>query len=251
MGNLYDRADIYDLFENEEKYQAVKKHWETILEGKDVHTFLDVSIGTGSLTLPAAELGVKLYGSDLSVEMLQKCGEKLKKRNLCADLRKCDFRNLTEKFREKFDLVGSTGNSLPHVPNEDLEQALEQMDALTANGGYLYFDMRNWDKILKERNRFYLYNPMFTGDTRVNLVQVWDYFGDDEMAFHLLYTFEKENKIVQKEHFEERYYPIRQKKLLDKLKALGYRNIQIMCHPAYFKDIPADQADWYCIVAQK
>ena len=70
MANLYDRADIYDLFENEEKYQAIKRHWAKILEGREIHTLLDVSIGTGSLTLPAAELGVTLYGSDLSGGML-------------------------------------------------------------------------------------------------------------------------------------------------------------------------------------
>lgn len=251
MANLYDRADIYDLFENEEKYQAIKRHWAKILEGREIHTLLDVSIGTGSLTLPAAELGVTLYGSDLSGGMLAKCGQKLKARGLSADLRECDFRSLTEKFSETFDCVGSTGNSLPHVTNEDLQHTLEQMDALVKEGGYLYYDMRNWDKILAERKRFYLYNPMFVEDTRVNLVQVWDYHGEESMDFHLLYTFEKENQIVQKEHFEETYYPVRRAVILDKLRQLGYQDIQAMCHPAYFEKVSADEADWYCVVARK
>lgn len=79
------------------------------------------------------------------------------------------------------------------------------------DGGYLYYDMRNWDKILEERNRFYLYNPMFVDDTRVNLIQVWDYNRDDSMTFHLLYTF------------EEHYYPVSRERLLDKLNSMGYR----------------------------
>ncbi len=34
MANLYDKAGIYGLFQNEEKYQAVKKHWEPYWKGR-------------------------------------------------------------------------------------------------------------------------------------------------------------------------------------------------------------------------
>ena len=56
MATLYDRTDIYDLFENVEKFQAVKKHWVKVLEGKEIQSLLDVSIGTGSLTRPMGEI---------------------------------------------------------------------------------------------------------------------------------------------------------------------------------------------------
>ena len=251
MATLYDRTDIYDLFENVEKFQAVKKHWVKVLEGKEIQSLLDVSIGTGSLTLPVAELGISLYGSDLNGEMLAKCKQKADWHRVPINLRECDFRKLTEKFEETFDCVSSTGNSLPHVPNEDLEKTLEQMDRLVKKGGYLYYDMRNWDKILEEHNRFHLYEPMFTGDTRVNLVQLWDYCADGSMEFHLLYAFEKNGRTVQKEVFDERYYPISREKVIRKIQELGYRKIQVMCHPAYFEQVPPERADWYCVMAQK
>ncbi len=251
MGQLYDRTDIYDLFDNEDKYQAIRKHWEKLLEGKGIHSFLDVSIGTGSLTLPMAELGVSLYGSDLSEEMLKRCVQKAEERKLSVRVRQSDFRQLSANFQETFDCVGSTVNSLPYVSNEDVMGVLEQMDALVKTGGYLYFDMRNWDKILRERNRFYLYNPVFLENARVNLIQVWDYHEDASMSFHLLYTFEQEGKIVQKEKFEEHYIPIRRELLLKKLGQLGYQDIQVCCHPAYFEDVDIEKADWYCVIAQK
>lgn len=47
------------------------------------------------------------------------------------------------------------GNALPHVENRDVRKTLEQMDSLVKEGGWLYLDTRNWDKILKERNRFF------------------------------------------------------------------------------------------------
>lgn len=53
-----------------------KAHWEAVLSGLSVRTALDVSIGTGSLTLPLAALGVSLYGSDLSETMLARCRER-------------------------------------------------------------------------------------------------------------------------------------------------------------------------------
>lgn len=251
MEKLYDRTDIYDLFDNDSKYNAVRKHWEKLCAGKEIHSFLDVSIGTGSLTLPLAEMGISLFGSDLSEAMLKRCAQKAEEKGLAVDLRQSDFRELSDHFQEQFDCVGSTGNSLPYVSNEEIIKVLEQMDSLVKDGGYLYFDMRNWDKILREKQRFYLYNPVFLGDMRVNLIQVWDYNADGTMTFHLLYTFEKDGKIFQKEKFEEHYIPVKRELLIRELKQMGYRDIQVLCHPAYFEGVDPEKADWYCVMAKK
>ena len=251
MGNLYERTDIYDLFDSEKKYNVVRKHWETLLKGKNIRSFLDISYGTGSLTLPLAELGVSLFGSDLSEEMLKRGREKAEEKGLGVDLRQCDFRELTDHFKEKFDCVGSTGNSLPYVSNNEVFNVLEQMDTLIESGGWLYYDMRNWDKILQERKRFYLYEPVILDDVRVNTIQVWDYHADDSMTFNLLYTFEKENKFFRKEQFEEHYIPIKREVILNKLVEMQYQDISIMCHPACFENIEAEAADWYCVMARK
>lgn len=251
MASVYDRADIYDLFEDENRFRAYQKHWEKVLANKNVKTFLDVSIGTGSVTLPLTELGVTLSGSDLSESMLNKCKEKASKMGCPIDLKRCDFREVSTKFRDKFDCVASTGNSLPYVSNEDVLKTLVEMDSLVKPGGYLYFDIRNWDKILRDRNRFYLYNPFFDGDTRMNLIQVWDYHEDESMTFNLLYTFERDNQIFQKEKFEEHYIPIRQNILIDKLKIMGYTDVEILNFPAYIEGKEIGEADWYSVIAKK
>lgn len=251
MASLYDRADIYDLIENEDRYNVYKKHWETILENRPIETFLDVSIGTGNVTLPVTDLGIRLSGSDLSETMLESCRKKADARNLMVDLRHCDFRNAASCFSETFDCVASTGNSLPYVSNEDVLGTLEQMDRLIKPGGYLYFDVRNWDKILRERNRFFLYNPFYNGDTRINLIQVWDYHEDDTMTFNLLYTFEKDNRIFQREIFEEHYIPVRRELLFGKLHEMGYEDIVTMNFPSIIRDFDIDTTDWYCVIARK
>jgi len=95
VAKLYDRADIYDLIESEFRYQAFKGHWKAVLAGKNIHSLLDVSIGSGSVTIPLLELGVKLSGLDLSESMLERCGKKVHAGGYEADLRVCDFRKLS------------------------------------------------------------------------------------------------------------------------------------------------------------
>lgn len=251
MEKLYDRVDIYDLLQTEQKNAFVKQNWETVLAGKNIQTLLDVSIGSGNLTLPLLDLGISVSGSDLSENMLQKCREKAAAKGQAIDLRVSDFRELTKHISGQFDCVASTGNSLPYVTNKEVLSVLEQMDKLVRPGGYLYFDVRNWDRILRTRQRFYLYNPVFHGDIRINLVQAWDYNADGTMDFNLLFTFEKENKIVQKEVFQEHYHPISQVLLMDKLKEMGYDSPELYCMPAYIGAFDKEKHDWYSVIARK
>ncbi len=252
MASVYDRTDIYDLFDSPQKDAATKRHWETVFSGKPIRSALDVSIGTGSLTLPLADLGVSLYGSDLSGSMLARCRKKADERGITIDLRQSDFRELTRHFDRKFDCVMSTGNSLAYVTNDEITGVLEQMDALVQSGGYLYFDLRNWDKIVRQKMRFYCYNPTFlpNGD-RVNLMQVWDHLSDGSIVFNLVYTFERGNLIFQKEHFEEHYHPVPQKLLLDKLARLGYEDIEVTAFPVQFGAFDPEKSEWYCVLARK
>lgn len=251
MQSLYDRADIYDLFENDRRWGIVREHWKKVLGEKKIRSFLDVSYGTGNLTLPLAELGIEIYGSDLSDAMLRRGKEKAEQKGFQVNLRQCDFRNLGRAFNQKFACVASTGNSLAYVTNGEVLDVLEQMDSLVNPGGWLYFDLRNWDKILREKNRFYVYEPVFVDDARVNCVQLWDYNSDGSMTFNILYTFERDNRFFKKEQFAERYIPIKREILLKKLADLGYRDLQAHCHPACFEGISAEDAEWYCVIARK
>ncbi len=127
------------------------------------------------------------------------------------------------------------------------------MDSLVKPGGYLYFEIRNWDKILTDRKRFFPYAPFFDGDTRVNLTQIWDYNSDGTITFNIMYLFEKDQRYVQMEVFEEHYFPIKRDLFLGKLKAMGYSDIQLLPYPSHVdtKGTPVEDLPWYCVVAQK
>ena len=112
MGSVYERAEIYDLLESEKRTEIIRNDWKEFLGERIIKTFLDVSIGTGSMTLPLQELNVEIFGSDLSREMLSRSREKAMKKNRPVILKCCDFRDLSCWGDLMFDCVASTGNAL-------------------------------------------------------------------------------------------------------------------------------------------
>lgn len=254
METLYDNAGLYDVTYDTEQDNRVEEYWKKVLAGVcDVKRVLDCSIGTGQMTLALAKMGYQVTGTDISAAMLANCRENAVERGLDVTVRQCDFRKLSSGFEagETFDCVMSTGNSLPHVTNEEVAQTLREMDKLVRPGGYLYLDNRNWDKILREHQRFYFYQPMKgkTGE-RINLTQVWDYNLDGTLTFHLLYTFERDGRLYKKEVSSIYSYPLPRKFLEQQLEELGYR---LLKEEPRLK-LPGqdlESTDWYYMLAQK
>lgn len=90
MSYLYERADIYDLIESDSREQIIRKDWAAFLGDREIHSMLDVSIGTGTMTLPLQELGITIFGSDLSESMLSRCQIKAENKHIPIELKCCD-----------------------------------------------------------------------------------------------------------------------------------------------------------------
>ena len=251
MGKLYERAEIYDLIESEKRTEIIRNDWKEFLAERQINSLLDVSIGTGGMTLPLQELGIDIYGSDLSEEMLSRCRKKSLEKGKPIRLECSDFRNLSCWKDMKFDCVASTGNSLGYVSNEDVLKTIGKMDEHIKPGGYLCFDSRNWEMIQKEKQRFYLYNPFFHNETRINLIQVWDHNPDGSITFNLLYTFEQDNRIIQKEFFEEHYHPFPLEMIEKRLRELGYGPTCLRPFPCSNPETDFSKIEWYRVIAQK
>ncbi len=191
MSTIYDRADIYDIGFDERKWDIISEHWKKVFENTQVENILDCSIGSGNLTLPLSKIDIKISGSDLSQTMLNRCEEKAQKRGIAVELFQSNFLQINKNTPRNYYCVMSTGNSLPYVSNNEVIDTLEKMNSIVNEGGYLYLDMRNWDKIIKEQQRFYFYNPTFIDNMRVDTVQFWDYNLDGTITFNIVYNFEK------------------------------------------------------------
>ena len=251
MSKLYDRADIYDLIDSDQRTETIRRDWKEFLDKRDIRTMLDVSIGTGSMTLPLQELGIEISGSDLSEAMLARCEIKASAKEKPAELKCCDFRDLSCWAGRAFDCVVSTGNALGYVSNTDVVLTLEKMDSLVKPGGFLCFDSRNWEMIQREKQRFYFYRPFFRDGNRIDLVQVWDHNTDGSITFNLIYSFEKDGCVFQREIFEEHYHPFGIDLALDKMKEMGYGNIVIKPVPCFMEEKDFSKADWYRVIGEK
>ena len=95
MSQLYDRAEIYDLIESDQRTDTIRRDWKAFLGDREIHTMLDVSIGTGGMTLPLQELGIEISGSDLSEAMLARCRMKADAKGNPVELKCSDFRDLS------------------------------------------------------------------------------------------------------------------------------------------------------------
>jgi hypothetical protein len=81
-------------------------------------------------------------------------------------------------------------------------------------------------------------------------IQVWDYNQDGSMTFNLVFTFERDGKVVQREIFEEHYHPTPRRVFEEAFGRLEYEIVSIRNYPAQ-ADVPVEEFDWYCILAQK
>ena len=81
-------------------------------------------------------------------------------------------------------------------------------------------------------------------------IQVWDYNADGSMTFNLVFTFEKDGSVVQREIFEEHYHPTPRRVFEEALERLGYEIVSVKNYPAQVS-MPVEEFDWYCILAQK
>lgn len=244
--SLYQIPKLYDLYYNPKNENALRKHYEAVFKSKSIETIHDCSIGTGNLTFVLSDMGYKVSGSDISEEMLVEGRAKAAERHLEIPFLQRDFRNLD--LGMTYDLIMSTGNSLPHVNEEDLVEALMSMKAHLKPGGYLYIDLRNWDNIVESQSRFQVYPPIVKDNERTNVMLVRDFY-EEHVVFNFVYTFEENQKITGKEVATVTYYPIMKERLMVLLKGLGFDHIQcfnmINHQVKAFKDM-----QWYSLIAQ-
>ncbi len=247
---LYDFPDAYDLFYDASFQTSTRDFYSRFMLKKNIHDVLDCTCGSGQMTMPLAKLGFNVTASDVNRNMMRKARLNFVQNDLMANFVTSDILELETRVKRTFDCVMSTGNSLAHVKNDQLESAIRQMDSVLKPGGTLYIDSRNWDLILERQQRFYLFNPLIRDRGRVNFVQVWDYNPDGSMVFNFLLFEEIENKIVSKRQFYTLYYPFKSEDLRLILEAMGYHSIK------FFKlgdpgSNDLSQIDWYAVTAEK
>ena len=239
--NFADRYDSLVSYENRVNREA--NFYDSIFKKYNVNTVLDCACGTGHHVMMLKQLGYDVKGSDLSPAMIEKTRINLEKMNLDAFVKISAFRELTTNFGQKFDAIICVGNSLPHLlSDEDLISALSEINALLSENGILILEQRNYDKLVRDKKRFFPIS-FRSGEA---FLYVLDFF-PTEIIFNIIYI-NTDSKTF--ETYSTTYNILKMEKLRGLLTSTGF-TIQGEYEDYDFNDFNIETSDRPIILCKK
>lgn len=105
---------------------------------------LDIGCGIGNTVSFLSEYTSEVVGIDLDQNMIAKA----KERFLQARFYVCDMREVSTLNEAPFDVITSLGNTLVHIPQDQVALVLKQFSSITKPNGHLLIQIINYDRIL-------------------------------------------------------------------------------------------------------
>ncbi|MBM7615963.1 class I SAM-dependent methyltransferase [Alkaliphilus hydrothermalis] len=263
--DLYNTSALFNQNMSKEQQDKFQEFYKKVFSEYDITTIHDCSVGAGGTTIPFARLGYQVSGSDLSENLLNKAKENFKREGYDVELFPCDFRKLGEVLPNTYDCIISTGNSLPHVNNQDVHEFIKNIATKINKDGLLFLDMRNWDKILKERPIFSARDPLvMTAEEHVSLYQIWNWHDDLSVDFIFVSSTDRQGKHEKTSILSApTYYPLKfeayEKMLNDNgfevkscfdVDGLWFKPQNEEMKTGNFQE-DFDNIGWYAVLAQK
>ena len=155
---------------------------------------LDCSCGIGTQAIGLASLGYKITASDISYEELAEAKKRADRNNVKINFTYANFCNLSEVFDEKFDIIISIDNALPHMLSQkELETAIKSITNQISNGGMFVASIRDYDSLIKDKPP---YSPPYIHKTNKGqrvCFQTWEW--NDDCYKQIQYIIDDENTL--------------------------------------------------------
>ena len=150
LGGYYDRMVSWQA-----RIAREAAFFTRLFEENGVRRVLDAACGTGVHAIEFARQGLQSAGADLSPAMIGRARENARAAGVKVDLQAAAFGELSRRFTGPFDALTCLGNSLPHlVDDSSLAAALSDFASLLRPGGVCVIQNRNYDRLLRDRQRF-------------------------------------------------------------------------------------------------
>jgi len=155
MKNLFGQfAQYYDLLYEDKDY-----HQEAIYIDKLIKNFsnyekininiLDLACGTGKHLFELYDMGYKVEGSDISLEMVEVVRNKCKLNNIEIPLYNESFQT-AERIDKKYDVITALFSSINYIQNyNDFSITVKNIKKLLKKNGFFIFDFWNGNSVLK------------------------------------------------------------------------------------------------------
>ena len=228
---MYDQlAEDYDRFVDWESRLRVELPFiEKILgnvemDSKQPPHILDAACGTGMHALALAQRGYLVTGADQSSQMILAARHNSAKAALTVDFENVGFGKLANRFgKEQFDAVLCLGNSLPHLlTDSDLKNALSDFLVCLKKGGLLVIQNRNFDAVMKNRNRWMSPQEFQEGYDQWVFQRFYDFDSDDLIRFNMV-TLKRTGDLPWESRVDSTYLrPLLQADLKKALESAGF-----------------------------
>ncbi len=146
----------YDLMVSwEQRLAREQEFFRRLFSEAGVRRVLDAACGTGMHAVSFARAGWDCTAADLSPVMVEEARENARRAGVQVRFEAAGFGELSGRVGGGFDAVTCLGNSLPHLLDDaSLRACFGDFADLLAPGGILVIQNRNYDRLLRERQRF-------------------------------------------------------------------------------------------------
>lgn len=204
----------------------------------------DVALGDGCDSIFLIKSGFNVTSNELDPEFKKVAQLNAKKENVSLKITSLDWRDFRSNLpNERFDVVLCLGNSFSYLPNKrDRERVLREFYRITADGGKLIIDERNFKQIMDEKENLISNNGIYLSNEFV-------YCGKSVRVRPL--KIMKRKLIVEYSHPNHGVgyilmHPLKEGELLALLRGTGYGNIEQFSDYTKGKFLGADFYQYVC-----
>lgn len=184
---------------------------------------LDAACGIGTQALGLALCGHDVLGTDLNEAALGRADREAARLGVRLPTRAADFRTLSARVPERFDVAVVLGNSLAHLMTRDeLGDAARELAAVLSPGGLLLASIRDYDAVRAERPRLTSARVTGAGDGRRIAFQVWDWDDDGQYYELTQYLVRHRPDGVETLAFRSRVHALARAALTEAFAAAGF-----------------------------
>lgn len=226
--NLYFISDHKDLLNSYDK--------------ETMHV-IDSACGNGVQATALALCGYKVTATDISGEMVQLANQLAHNHGATLSTDKKAWDELPIKYKNSFDIVFCTGNSIVHSPNANIRaNNLNSLKQLLKVDGTLVIETRNWEKVLLENKHFTVYDKLSYQDKEYVPLYHWILTDmEQESNVEIIIQEIGANNHVTLYKSELTFTPFTHQSLLHMLENMGLRVV---------KDTYDTNNDWYFVYAR-
>jgi glycine/sarcosine N-methyltransferase len=191
---------------------------------------LDSACGTGMHAIALAQKGYAAAGADLSPKMVERARANALKAGVEVRFEPAGFEALAETFGvQRFDALLCLGNSLPHVLSEaGLRGTLGDFAACLQPGGVLILQNRNFDAVVKRRERWMEPQSHREGEREWLFLRFYDYQADGLISFNIIHLRREGDKPWEQRVMSTLLRPLLQEETVRLLGEAGFS--QVACY---------------------